>query len=75
MKKFTADDLSEKLSPSHTRLALHSIKFKVDDALLTNLRRPMMEIVEDTAGTYAGSPTCCCPLNAGDKSASAMFMG
>ena len=49
---FNADDLSEKLSPSHTRLALHSIKFKVGDALRTNLRRPMMEIVEDTVGTH-----------------------
>ncbi len=49
---FNADDLSEKLSPSHTRLGLHSIKFKMGDALRTNLRRPMMEIVEDTVGTH-----------------------
>jgi|ADurb_H2B_03_Slu_FD_contig_51_1541964_length_648_multi_3_in_0_out_0_1 hypothetical protein len=49
---FNADDLSEKLSPSHTRLGLHSIKFRVGDALRTNLRRPMMEIVEDTVGTH-----------------------
>ncbi len=49
---FNARDLSEKLSPSHTRLALHSIRFKVGDSLRTNLRRPMMEIVEDTVGTH-----------------------
>jgi len=49
---FNARVLSEKLSPSHTRLALHSIRFKVGDSLRTNLRRPMMEIVEDTVGTH-----------------------
>lgn len=49
---FNRDDLSEKLSCSHTRHALNSIKFKVGDSLRTNLRRPMMEIVADTVGTH-----------------------
>ncbi len=49
---FNKDDLSEKFSCSHTRLALHSIRLKVGDSLRTNLRRPMMEIMADTAGTH-----------------------
>jgi len=49
---FNADDLSEKISGSHTRLGLHSIRFKVGDSVRSNFRRPMMEIVEDTVGTH-----------------------
>lgn len=49
---FNADDLTEKLSCSHTRLGLHSIRFRVGDSLRTNLRRPMMEIIEDTVGAH-----------------------
>lgn len=49
---FNADDLSEKLSCSHTRLGLHSVKFRIGDSLRTNLRRPMMEITADTVGTH-----------------------
>lgn len=49
---FNRNDLSEKLSCSHTRHALNSIKFKVGDSLRTNRRRPMMEIVADTVGTH-----------------------
>ncbi|MDO9509116.1 MAG: urea carboxylase-associated family protein [Thermovirgaceae bacterium] len=49
---FNADNLSEKLSCSHTRLGLHSIKFRIGDSLRTNLRKPMMEIIADTVGTH-----------------------
>jgi len=49
---FNRDRLSERFSPSHTRLALHSIRLKVGDALRSNLRRPMLEIIEDTVGTH-----------------------
>ena len=49
---FNTLDPAEKLSSSHTRLALHSIRFRVGDSLRTNLRRPMMEIIEDTVGTH-----------------------
>lgn len=49
---FNAHDTAERLSSSHTRLALHSIRFKVGDSLRTNLRRPMMEIIKDTVGTH-----------------------
>jgi len=49
---FNADNLSEKLSCSHTRHGLNSIKFKIGDSLRTNLRKPMMEIIADTVGTH-----------------------
>ena len=49
---FNTDDLSEKLSCSHTRLGLHSIRFRIGDSLRTTLRRPMLEIIEDTVGAH-----------------------
>lgn len=49
---FNADDLSEKISCSHTRHALNSIKFRIGDSLRTNRRRPMIEITADTVGTH-----------------------
>ena len=49
---FNADDLTEKLSCSHPRHALNSIKFKIGDSLRTNLRKPMMEITADKVGTH-----------------------
>jgi len=49
---FDQDNHDEKLSPSHTRLKLLSLKIKVGDKLWTNLRNPMFEVVEDTVGTH-----------------------
>ncbi|HUS96781.1 MAG TPA: urea carboxylase-associated family protein [Hyphomicrobiaceae bacterium] len=49
---FKASDLAERLSPAHCRTMLQSIVPKVGDKLVTNLRRPMLEIVEDTVGTH-----------------------
>lgn len=49
---FNRERPTEKFSPSHTRLALHSIRLKVGDSLRSNLRRPMLEVVEDTVGTH-----------------------
>jgi uncharacterized protein YcgI (DUF1989 family) len=49
---FNRDRVSERLSPSHTRLALHSVKLKVDDDLRSNLRRPMLKVIADGVGTH-----------------------
>jgi uncharacterized protein YcgI (DUF1989 family) len=49
---FNRDRVSERLSPSHTRLALHSIKLKIGDDLRSNLRRPMLKVIEDRVGTH-----------------------
>ncbi len=49
---FNRNRFTEALSPSHTRLALHSIRIKVGDCLRSSLRRPMLEVMEDTVGTH-----------------------
>ncbi len=49
---FNRNRLTECFSPSHTRLALQSTRLKVGDALRSNLRRPMIEVIEDTVGTH-----------------------
>jgi uncharacterized protein YcgI (DUF1989 family) len=49
---FNRDSHVEKLSPSHTRLALLSLKIKVGDKLRTSLRNPMFEVMEDTVETH-----------------------
>ncbi len=49
---YNAADISERMSASHTRLGLMSIRFRVGDSLRSNLRRPMIRIVKDTVGTH-----------------------
>jgi uncharacterized protein YcgI (DUF1989 family) len=49
---FAMDNTSEKLSPVHTRTSLLSLKVGVGQALRSNLRNPMFEIVEDTVGCH-----------------------
>ena len=49
---FNRNRLTERFSPSHTRLALHSTRLKVGDVMRSNLRRPMIEVIEDTVGTH-----------------------
>jgi uncharacterized protein YcgI (DUF1989 family) len=49
---FNKDDLGEKLSPPHTLTSLLSLKIKVGDKLRSNLRNPMFEVMEDTAGSH-----------------------
>jgi len=49
---FNKDDPAEKLSPTHTRTSLLSLKFFVEDQLRSNLRNPMFEVVDDTVGEH-----------------------
>ena len=47
---FNADDLREFMSMEHSRAAMGHILPKVGDALVTNKRRPILTLVEDTSG-------------------------
>ena len=58
---FKADDLREALSPPHTREALASLYIKVGNRLLTNRRRPILEVVEDTVGIHDATIPACDP--------------
>lgn len=58
---FNARDRSEYLSPHHTREALMSMKIRVGDRLLSNRRRPMLEVVADTVGIHDFSVPECDP--------------
>ncbi|MDQ7977338.1 urea carboxylase-associated family protein [Paraburkholderia sp. SARCC-3016] len=53
------DDMSEKLSPVHTRRQLRSLFFDVGDSLYSSLGRPLLRVVEDTVGIHdANVPAC-----------------
>ena len=47
---FNADDLHEFMSMEHSRVAIDRIIPGVGDALVTNRRRPILTLVEDTSG-------------------------
>ena len=47
---FNADDMHEFMSMEHTRVALGRIIPGIGDALVTNRRRPILTLVEDTSG-------------------------
>jgi uncharacterized protein len=47
---FNRDDLTEFMSMEHSRATHHHMIPRVGDALLTNHRRPILTIVEDTSG-------------------------
>ncbi len=47
---FNIEDLREFQSNEHTRPTLLNMKFKPGDALYTNKRRPILEVVKDTSG-------------------------
>lgn len=47
---FNVDDLHEFMSMEHSRVSLGGIIPKVGGALVTNKRRPIMTLVEDTSG-------------------------
>lgn len=49
---FNKNDHNEKLSPSHTRTSLLSLKIRVGDTFRSNLRNPMFEVIEDTAQSH-----------------------
>jgi len=55
----SADNLSETLSPVHTRQHLRSLFFKPGDSLWSSENRPMLRIVADTIGIHdANVPAC-----------------
>jgi uncharacterized protein len=47
---FNADDLHEFMSMEHSRVAIERIIPGIGDALVTNRRRPILTLVEDTSG-------------------------
>src|SRR5947208_7452923 len=47
---FCADNLREFMSMEHARVAMGRIIPKVGDTLVTNRRRPILTLVEDTSG-------------------------
>jgi|SRR5882724_4620601 len=47
---FNAEDLGEFMSMEHSRIAIGHIIPAVGDALVTNRRRPILTLVEDTSG-------------------------
>ena len=47
---FNAGDVKEFMSMEHTRVAIGGIIPKIGDALVTNKRRPILTLVEDTSG-------------------------
>ena len=47
---FNRDDLTEFMSMEHSRATHHHMIPRVGDTLLTNRRRPILTIVEDTSG-------------------------
>lgn len=49
---FNANDVTEFMSMEHTRVTLDRYRPKVGDRLVTNQRRPILKIVEDTCGVH-----------------------
>jgi uncharacterized protein YcgI (DUF1989 family) len=49
---FNADDLHEFMSMEHSRVALGRIIPGIGDRLVTNRRRPILTLVEDTSGGF-----------------------
>ena len=47
---FRADDIREFMSMEHTRVAIGRIIPAIGDTLVTNRRRPILRVVEDTSG-------------------------
>src|ERR1700731_983263 len=47
---FNADDMREFMSMEHSRVAIGRIIPGIGDALVTNRRRPILTLVEDTSG-------------------------
>lgn len=45
---FNLKDMSEALSPAHTRTELRRITLRIGDVLMSRYRNPMFEIIEDT---------------------------
>ena len=59
---FNAADLTEFLSPSHTRRCLGSIRLALGASLFTNHREPILDLVEDTVGVHDFMAAACDPF-------------
>jgi uncharacterized protein len=58
---FNAADLTEFLSPSHTRRCLGVWRIRRGQSLFTNHRREILDLVEDTVGTHDMLAPACDP--------------
>lgn len=58
---FNAGDLTEFLSPSHTRRCLNAIRLTRGASLFTNRREPILDLVEDTVGVHDFLAPACDP--------------
>jgi uncharacterized protein YcgI (DUF1989 family) len=58
---FNAGDLTEFLSPSHTRRCLASVRLVIGSSLFTNHREPILDLVEDTVGVHDFLAAACDP--------------
>ena len=58
---FTASDLTEFLSPSHTRRCLAAWRIGKGQSLFTNRRREIFDLVEDTVGSHDILAPACDP--------------
>ncbi|KAK9806272.1 hypothetical protein WJX72_007984 [[Myrmecia] bisecta] len=56
---FNAADLKELMSMEHTRSAIRRLIPKVGDTLVTNKRRPILTIIEDTCGVHDTVMSAC----------------
>ncbi len=57
---FATENLSEHLSMAHLHTSLGSIFPRVGDALVSNLRRPLLSITEDTSPGVHDTVIACC---------------
>lgn len=58
---FVADDPDEWLSPPHCREALRNLFIHAGDRLVTNRRRPILEVVHDDVGVHDATIPACDP--------------
>jgi len=58
---FAADDSREWLSPVHCREALRNLFVHAGDVLVTNRRRPILEVVRDDVGVHDATIPACDP--------------
>jgi len=59
---FRRDDLGEFMSMEHSRATHHHMIPRVGDALLTNRRRPILTLLEDTAGGIHDTLIAACDI-------------
>ncbi len=57
---FSAEDGAEYMSMEHTRPALRRVTPRVGDTLVTNRRRPILTLIEDTSPGVHDTVICSC---------------